>query len=73
MKNSGQIHLNVAREVEKDMYTLEQINSFLDETKGKAGVEVGDFFPDLESLLPLLYGQGKQVALKSFHSRRGFG
>ncbi len=27
------------KEVVKDLYPLEQINSFLDKTKGKAGVE----------------------------------
>lgn len=63
---------DIVRVAEKDLYTLEKITSFLDETRGKAGVEVSDFFfPQiLKSLLPLLYG--KQVALKSFHSRRGF-
>ncbi len=36
---------------ESDLYTVEQINCFLDETKGKAGVEIGDFFPDLEKFV----------------------
>ncbi len=30
-----------------DLYSVEQINAFLDETKGKK-VEIGDFFPDKE-------------------------
>ncbi|XP_048035370.1 uncharacterized protein LOC125260627 [Megalobrama amblycephala] len=30
-----------------DLYSVEQINAFLDETKGKR-VEIGDFFPDKE-------------------------
>lgn len=30
---------------ERDLNTVEQINSFLDATKGKSGVEIGDFFP----------------------------
>lgn len=34
-----------SRGTDKDMYTVEQIIYFLDETKGKAGVEVGVFFP----------------------------
>ncbi len=34
-----------SRGTDKDMYSVEQINYLLDETKGKAGVEVGDFFP----------------------------
>lgn len=42
---------DIVRVAEKDMYTLEEINSFLDETKGKAGVEVSDFFPDLEKFV----------------------
>jgi len=36
---------------ESDLYTVEQINSFLDETKEKAGVEIVDFFPDLEKFV----------------------
>lgn len=39
---------DIARVVEHDMYTLEQINYFLDETKGKTGVEVRVFILDLE-------------------------
>lgn len=34
-----------------DLYTLEQINSFLDKTKGRAGVEVCDYFPDVEKFV----------------------
>ncbi|MGL5904911.1 MAG: hypothetical protein ACRCZO_19685 [Cetobacterium sp.] len=32
------------------MYTVDQINAFLDKTKGKS-VEVGDFFPDLDKFV----------------------
>jgi len=38
-------------EAVKDMYTPEQINSFLDKTKGKSGVEIGDYFPDGEKFI----------------------
>lgn len=33
-----------------DLYSVEQINAFLDETKGKR-VEIGDFFPDKEKFV----------------------
>lgn len=36
---------------EKDLYTVEQINSFLDATKGKSGVEISDFFPDIDKFV----------------------
>ncbi len=64
---------DVAREVEKNMYTLEQINSFLDETKGKAGVEVGDFFPDLEKFVASVVWARKTSSFEELHSRKGFG
>ncbi len=35
----------------KDLYTVDDINRFLDETKGKVRVEVGTFFPDLEKFV----------------------
>lgn len=37
-------------EADSDLYTVEEINAFLDETKGKSGVEVDDYFPDVEKL-----------------------
>lgn len=44
---------DIVRGAEKDLYTLEKITSFLDETRGKAGVEVSDFFffPYLENFV----------------------
>jgi len=38
-------------EVGNDLYTVEEINAFLDETKGKSGVEIEDYFPDLEKFV----------------------
>jgi len=46
MKNDEQWSEDV-----KDMYTVEQINSFLDETKGKSGVEIEDYFPDIKKFI----------------------
>lgn len=34
----------------EDLYTVEQINTFLDETKGRVGVDVERFFLILRSL-----------------------
>lgn len=42
---------DVSRGNDKGLYTVEQINSLLDKTKGKAGVEVGDFFPDIDKFI----------------------
>lgn len=42
---------DITKEVEKDLYSVEQISSFLDQTKGKAGVEISDFFPDTEKFI----------------------
>ncbi len=39
------------KDVVKDLYPLEQINYFLDKTKGKAGVEIRDYFPDVEKFI----------------------
>ncbi len=63
---------DVAREVEKDMYTLEQINSFLDETKGKAGVEVGDFFPDLEKFVASVVWARKTSSFEELSQQKRF-
>lgn len=43
--------MGMAGEHEKDLYSVEEINSFLDKTKGKAGVEVHKFFPDLDKFV----------------------
>ncbi len=42
---------DAAKMVDNDLYTLDQIHSFLDETKGKTGVEISDFFPDIEKFV----------------------
>ncbi len=36
--------------MKEDLYSVAQINVFLDETKGKK-VEVSDFFPDLDKFI----------------------
>ncbi|KAI7803377.1 hypothetical protein IRJ41_006155 [Triplophysa rosa] len=36
---------------DNDLYTLEQINYFLDKTKGKSGVEIRTYFPDIEKFV----------------------
>lgn len=41
----------MTKEAEKDLYSVEQINSFLDQTKGKSGVEISDYFPDTEKFI----------------------
>lgn len=43
--------LEMTKEAEKDLYSVEQINSFLDQTKGKTGVEISDYFPDTEKFI----------------------
>lgn len=42
---------DVFKRAENDLYSLEQINAFLDQTKGKAGVEISDYFPDVEKFI----------------------
>lgn len=41
---------NMSKVTKIDLYTIDQINAFLDETKGKS-VKVGDFFPDLDKFV----------------------
>lgn len=52
MKDDG--HWSEGSEMSKvdteDLYTVGQINAFLDETKGKS-IEVSEFFPDLEKFI----------------------
>ncbi len=42
---------DAAKMSDNDLYTLDQINYFLDETKGKTGVEISYFFPDIEKFV----------------------
>lgn len=39
---------------DKDRYTVEQLNMFLDETKGKSDVEFSNYFPDLGKFVLLI-------------------
>ncbi len=61
-----------ARGTEKDMYTVEQINSFLDETKGKAGVGVGDFFPDIDKFISSVMWARKVSSLEELSQQKRF-
>ncbi len=60
-----------ARGTKKDMYTVEQINSFLDETKGKAGVGVGDFFPDIDKFISSVWAR-KVSSLEELSQQKQF-
>lgn len=62
----------MANVAEKDMYTLEQINSFLDETKGKTGVEVSDFFPDLEKFIASVVWARKTYSVEELSQQKRF-
>ncbi|KAI7811476.1 hypothetical protein IRJ41_016490 [Triplophysa rosa] len=42
---------DVSNRVETDLYTIDQINTFLDKTKGKTGVDVSEHFPDVEKFI----------------------
>ncbi|KAI7795316.1 hypothetical protein IRJ41_014493 [Triplophysa rosa] len=42
---------DVSNRVETDLYTIDQINTILDKTKGKTGVEVSEHFPDVEKFI----------------------
>ncbi len=61
-----------ARGTKKDMYTVEQINSFLDETKGKAGVGVGDFFPDIDKFISSVMWARKVSSLEELSQQKQF-
>lgn len=61
-----------SRGTDKDMYTVEQINSFLDESKGKAGVEVGDFFPDIDKFISSVMWARKVSSLEELSQQKRF-
>jgi len=57
---------------ESDLYTVDQINSFLDETKGKAGVEIVDFFPDLEKFVSSVAWARKMTSCTELSQQKRF-
>ncbi len=62
-----------SRGTDKDMYSVEQINYLLDETKGKAGVEVGDFFfPDIDWFISSVTWARKVSSLEELSQQKRF-
>jgi len=59
-------------EAVKDMYTAEQINSFLDKTKGKSGVEIGDYFPDGEKFISSVIWAKKMSSYDELSQQKRF-
>ncbi len=56
----------------KDLYPLEQINSFLDKTKGKAGVEIRDYFPDAEKFIASVMWFRKESSYDELSQQKRF-
>ncbi len=59
-------------DVAKDLYTVDEINRFLDETKGKVRVEVGTFFPDLEKSVASVVWIKKNSSYKEVSQQKRF-
>ncbi len=59
-------------DVAKDLYTVDEINRFLDETKGKVRVEVGTFFPDLEKFVASVAWIRKNSSYKEVSQQKRF-
>lgn len=59
-------------EQEKDLYSVEEINSFLDKAKGKAGVEVHKFFPDLDKFVSSVMWARKVSSYKELSQQKRF-
>jgi len=57
---------------ERDLYTVEQINSFLDVTKGKSGVEIEDFFPDTEKFVVSVMKARKVCSYEELSQQKRF-
>lgn len=55
---------------ERNLYTVEQINSFLDETKGKSGVEISDFFPDIDKFVASVMRARKVSSYEEFSQQK---
>ncbi|KAI2647814.1 Transposon TX1 uncharacterized 82 kDa protein [Labeo rohita] len=51
MTDEGEQWSDIQRDDAQDLYTVDEINAFLDETKGKSGVEIKDYFPDVEKFI----------------------
>lgn len=54
-----------------DLYTVEQINSFLDETKGRS-VNVEEFFPDLEKFIASVMKARKECNVEILSQQKRF-
>lgn len=63
---------DASKEVGKDLYPLEQINSFLDKTKGKAGVEIRDYFPDAEKFIASVMWLRKESSYDELSQQKRF-
>ncbi|MGH0164420.1 UNVERIFIED_CONTAM: hypothetical protein FKN15_049121 [Acipenser sinensis] len=50
----------------KKLYTLEQVNNFMKETKGKRGVEIEHFFPDLRLFLHSAHVITRKATIEEF-------
>jgi len=59
-------------EVGNDLYTVEEINAFLDETKGKSGVEIEDYFPDLEKFVSSVMKARKMSSYEAISQQKRF-
>ncbi len=54
-----------------DLYSPEQINVFLDETKGRK-VEIGNFFPDLDKLVLSVMKARQECSLEVLTQQKWF-
>ncbi len=63
---------DVSSEFVKDLYPLEQINSFLDKTKGKSGVEIRDYFPDVEKFIASVMWFRKESSYDELSQQKRF-
>lgn len=54
-----------------DLYTVEQINAFLDETKGKS-VEIGKFFPNVDKFVLSVMKARQECSLEALSQQKRF-
>lgn len=59
-------------DVVEDLYPLQQINSFLDKTKGKAGVEIRDYFPDADKFIASVMWASKKSSYDELSQQKRF-
>lgn len=59
-------------ETGEDLYTVEEINAFLDKTKGKAGVDVGNYFPDIEKFVKSVMKARKVSSYEELSQQKRF-